>query len=133
MEPVYWRLEYADGRVLDEPDEGGSIRDSPPLPVRLLLTRPPERQPFVQVPLLDRMPGHGPWRPIFYRQRNISLDGSAAPTLVVIVFGRGCEGPERNEAQVWALDTFGNTIDCPDWALDLVAINLLVGRNSNWV
>lgn len=136
-----WRLIYADGSILDEPEEGGTILESWPDALELHLI---EKDKAV-----CRVPLEG-WRPIFYRERSVvanpgstnsslSLgsgifgfsdnDGQRlASRLDATVFGRGRDA-DVVETQIWAC-VDGKIIDCPQRFISIGAIRHLIETQS---
>lgn len=134
MDPLYWRLIYADDHVEDEPKGNASIRLSHKGAVMLQACEPVEgpngadfRQAVFQVRLVDvaeddsRM-----YTPIFYRKR--SLTPGTGSRLEATILGRAREGEHDVDGTLW-ISYDGETFeDCPDWAFDKEAIDgLLVG------
>jgi len=119
-ETYHWRLLYADGRQADEPEETTSILVCPPGAMAIVVCRGPIEQ---RVPVVmeymdhERPPGHSSWVPIFYRRRGMNEDGGDHRTELV-VFGRGCEGPNEIAARLWAMRG-GKPVACPSPAIDL--------------
>lgn len=140
MEHCYWRLVYADS-VMDEPDQGGTILDSRPGALVLLLCALPsmaatlERVPFCKVELFEQGDKQ-PFSPLFYRKRSMAIDGTDQ-RLDLTVFGRGraratvirtedgARGEVGFDGQLWAYN--GDMVtDCPRWAIDEAAIEHLL-------
>ena len=123
----FWRLIYADGRVADEPENTTSIMVCPPGAMAVVVcSGPPENRTPVVMEYMDhdRLPSSGPWVPIFYRKVSGAPDGNGNQ-VDLIVFGRGCEGPNEIHARLWALRD-GKAVDCPAWAMDMGAVQSLV-------
>lgn len=149
MEHCYWRLVYADS-VMDEPDQGGTILDSRPGALVLLLcayrwqetqdsrlttVAAPLRVPFCKVELFEQGDKQ-PFSPLFYRKRSMAIDGTDQ-RLDLTVFGRGraraivirtadgARGEVGFDGQLWAYN--GDMVtDCPQWAIDQAAIEHLL-------
>lgn len=90
MDPLYWRLIYADDHVEDEPDENRSILYAHADPIEFHVTRPgragePPRVAILRIPLfVDDVR----YLPIFYRRRSMAAD-MTDKRLEATVAGRG--------------------------------------------
>lgn len=129
----YWRLLYADGSVADEPEDTTSILVCPAGAMAVAVCTGPA---WARVPIVmeymdhERLPSHGPWVPIFYRKVSMAPGGESTPDL--IVFGRGCEGPNEVSSRLWALRD-GKAVPCPAWAMDMGACQSLVMESLSGV
>lgn len=143
MDPLYWRLIYADGHHEDEALDNTSIRMARPGALLLVACRPeagPEgrdfRKPITRVNLFDEGVIDGrAYAPVWYRKRSmpVLLDDSQRhaerPRLDITVFGRMREGEHTVEGRLWASLDGCTVIDCPEWAIDQGVIEgLAIGR-----
>lgn len=123
MDPLYWRLIYADDHVEDEPLANASIRLSHRGAVMLqaCVAEPKDmRRAVFQVRLIDAESNHI-YTPVFYRKR--SLTPGTGSELVATVLGRAREGEHNIDGTLW-ISYDGQTFeDCPDWAIDREAID----------
>ncbi len=124
MHPVYWQLHYPDGKVLDEPVEGGpasSLHNVPRGATMLTVTAvQPDGSRRVNVGIRLEL-GRGE-RPVFYRIRESSLDGTGEIDLVATVFGRATK---RDGGTLWEWRG-GRDVPCRPEMIDETAIRLLV-------
>jgi hypothetical protein len=126
MDPLYWRLVYADGRVVTEPPENASIRESPPGAVRLEAVRP-DGTPVAAVALWED--GRA-YRPVWYRRRGLVLNSAPHPAgletaLLATVFGRARDDDAVISGTLWAAYG-GRIVPCPEALIDAAAIELCV-------
>lgn len=99
MDPLYWRLVYADDHVEDEPDDNRSILYSRPDPIEFHLCRPgnagePARVAIHRIPLFE---DDVRYMPIFYRRRSMAVDDTATRLDATIV-GRGAASKNLSRA-----------------------------------
>ncbi len=130
----HWQLRYADGRVADEPENTTSILICPAGAMAIAVCAGPigNRVPVVvEYMEHERLPKHGPWVPIFYRKVSMNADGGEHNTDLV-VFGRGCEGPNEVSAKLWAMRG-GKPVDCPSWAIDVGVCQSMVMESLSGV
>lgn len=146
-EALYWRLAYADDTTFDEDEDGCSIRLSPPGAVAVIVTeRQPDgsRKPMVAEPLTElaaitlrsdpsryvREVGCSPWFPIFYRIRSLAMDGSG-PRTDVTIFGRARQAVgDSFDAVLWMVRRGGIVDNCPEPAIDMAAVQMLVEAHA---
>lgn len=130
MDPLYWRLIYADDHVEDEPKTNASIRLSHKGAVMLQACEPVEgpnsadfRKAVFQVRLIDVADDDSRiYTPIFYRKRSIELKGRGDSRLEATIIGRAREGKHNVDGTLW-ISYDGETFeDCPEWAFDREAI-----------
>ena len=120
-ETYHWRLLYASGNQADEPDDTTSILVCPPGAMTIVVCTGPieQRVPVVMEHMDHERPeGHSPWVPIFYRKRRMSPEDMGVSQTSLVVFGRGCEGPNEIAIRLFAMRG-GKPVACPSWAIDL--------------
>jgi hypothetical protein len=127
-EPIRWRLEFDIHPDVTEPDDGASIAVAAPewrahTATNLILVDRAGAG-VIRLPLDD---DGGGWKPIFYRRRSLTLDGSGQGHLDAIVFGRQRSTLSQVDAQLWLLGHDGYARDCPEELIDPTAIANLDG------
>ncbi len=132
MTPLFWRLIYADDHQEDEPLAQASIRLSHRGAVMLQACYyEPDahgndlRRAHFQVSLIDAEDARI-YRPVFYRIRSLSAGVDDARTEGVVV-GRAREEDNEVGGTLWLTTDGDSFVDCPEWAVDKVAVEGLVG------
>lgn len=134
-EAFYWRLDYADGTTVHEPDGEVSILSAPGGATAIVVCRrvfkDGRRIPVVQE-LMEhpRLLKAGPWVPIFYRRKQMDVRTDGQPVDMTArttgtVFGRGCEGANEIHLRLWTLNA-GFVVDCPAHLIDMAQSQLQV-------
>jgi hypothetical protein len=121
----YWRLCYADGRLYDEPLNGGSVKDSPSNATELYVMKRGQTRPLWRIPI----PSGG--RPVWYRKRSLDVTVSGRPKgpvkLDATVFGFVYDAGNSLDGKLWML--YGDqAVNVPNSYLDQVAIESCYNR-----
>lgn len=133
---IFWRLIYPDGQTVDEPLDGGSIKNAWAGAQELHIVHRVGKA-LVSIKLnefyrvkdtsIELEPAKDP-TPIFYRIRGIDVTPDGKPKqggakTLSIVFGRALLEGSNAAVNLWTLDATFKVIDCPPEALDLMAIS----------
>jgi len=120
-DPIFWRLVYADGREMDEPISGGSIREAWKHPQDLIIVKW-DGSSIVRVPVPKGA------CPIFYRRRSAAITSKPGEPsrLDGTVFGWAREVGGRIVSRLWAVIGNSAPVDCPSELLSQAAIESIM-------